>query len=498
MKFEYFNKPLTGAILTIILSLVGFGLLIMLSASLGLGAMSAEYEYSSLHFFVRQLLFMIVGLILMFVIYKGPDISELRSKFTWPLIIVTGILLVWALCSPSVNGVRRWISVGGFRFQPGELAKLTIVLLWAWYLVNKRKKIMEVSRTQAASVKSKNGSQEKKSWLSIFSKDWLKAQWRGAFESIKVLWPAMFITVLILTLIEIGKDLGTVIVIVATMAIMIFVAGTALELMTMAVLGGCVGVVALLLKESYRVSRIASWLDPFAYQEDGGYQAVNSFIAIGSGGFWGVGIPFSRQKFDFLPEMHCDFIYAIVCEELGFAGAFGLLLLFVCLICCCLRIASDCKDPYKSMVAFGIAVQVTGQALFNIGVVTGLLPNKGLPLPFVSAGGSSLIVTLISMGILLNISRYVETNPKQDIIPPKKRKIPREGATISSSDQQVCVTPVNSNEWEAIVAVSRVKSEAKLPRPAIKASWSSAVEASANNDNSEDDPKENMEQKPLA
>lgn len=497
MKFEYFNKPLTGTILTIVLALVGFGLLVILSASLGLGAMSAEYEYNSLHFFVRQLLFMVVGLVLMFVIYKGPDISELRSKFTWPLIGVTIILLIWALFSPSVNEVHRWISVGGFRFQPGELAKLTVILLWAWYLVNNRKKIMEVSRAQAASVKSKNGSQEKKSWLSIFSKDWLKAQWKGTVESLKVLWPAMVISGFILVLIELGKDLGTTLVIVATMAIMIFVAGTALELITMASLGGCLGVIALLLKESYRMSRIISWLDPFADSEGDGYQAVNSFIAIGSGGFWGVGIPFSRQKFDFLPEMHCDFIYAIICEELGFVGAFGLLLLFVCLICCCLRVASDCKDPYKSMVTFGIAVQVTGQALFNIGVVTGLLPNKGLPLPFISAGGSSLMVTLVSMGILLNISRYVETNPKQDIIPPKKRKIPREGATISSSDQQVCVTPVNSNEWEAIVAGARVKSEAKLPRPAIKASWSSAAEVSASNENSEDDLKENAEQKPL-
>jgi len=495
LKFEYFNKPLTGTILTIIMALVGFGLLVMLSASLGLGAMSAEYEYNSLHFFVRQLMSMLMGLVLMFIIYKGPDISELRSKFTWPLIVVTILLLIWTLLSASVNGVHRWISIGGFRFQPGELAKLSTILLWAWYLVNNRKKIMEVSRAQLSVVKSKNGAQDKNSWWHIFSQDWLKAQWKGAVESLKVLWPAMFISGFMLTLIEIGKDLGTVIVIVATMAIMIFVAGTALELITMAFLGGCLGVVALLLKESYRMSRIVSWLDPFADSQGAGYQAVNSFIAIGSGGFWGVGIPFSRQNFVFLPEMHCDFIYAIICEELGFVGAFGLLLLFVCLICCCLRVASDCKDPYKSMVAFGIAVQVTGQALFNIGVVTGLLPNKGLPLPFVSAGGSSLMVTLVSMGILLNISRYVETNPKQDIIAPKKRKIPREGATISSSDQQVCVTPVNSSEWEAIVAGARVKSEAKLPRPAIKASWSSVAEATNTNDDSEDNSEENGEQK---
>lgn len=477
MKFEYFNKPLTGTILTIVLALVGFGLLVMFSASLGLGAMSAEYGYSSLHFFVRQLIFMVVGLVLMLAIYKGPDISELRKKYTWPLIIVTIILLIWTLLSASVNGVHRWISIGGFRFQPGELAKLTVILLWAEYLVNNRKKIMEVSRAQTASAKAKFSHKGKGSWLYIFSKDWLKAQWRGAVESIKVLWLAMLVSLVIIILIEWGKDLGTTIVITATIAVMIFVAGTALELMTMAFLGGCMGVVALLLKESYRVSRIASWLDPFAYQEEGGYQAVNSFIAIGSGGFWGVGIPFSRQKFDFLPEMHCDFIYAIICEELGLVGSFGLLLLFVCLISCCLRIASDCKDPYKSMVAFGIAVQIIGQALFNMGVVTGLLPNKGLPLPFVSAGGSSLMITLISMGILLNVSRYVETNPKQEAIQPKKRKIPREGATLSSSDQQVCVTPAGSNEWEAIVAGTRVKPETKLPRPAIKGNWSSLADS---------------------
>lgn len=473
MKFEYFNKPLTGTILNIILALVGFGLLAMFSASLGLGAMSADYEYNSLHFFVRQVLFMVVGLVLMFVIYKGPDVSELRSKFTLPLVGMTIVLLIWALCSASVNEVHRWISIGGFRFQPGELAKLSMILLWANYLVNNRKKIMEVSRAQTTAHRTKTGRGAVQSWLDIFSKDWLKAQLKGARESLSVLWPALLVSFITLGLIEWGKDLGTTIVITATIAIMIFVAGTAIELMTVAFLGGCMAGVALLLKESYRMSRIASWLDPFADSQGAGYQAVNSFIAIGSGGFWGVGVPFSRQKFDFLPEMHCDFIYAIICEELGFVGTFGLLLLFVCLICCCLRIASDCKDPYKSMVTFGIAVQVIGQTLFNIGVVTGLLPNKGLPLPFVSAGGSSLMVTLISMGILLNISRYVETNPKQEVVQPKKRKIPREGATLSSSDQQVCVTPVGSNEWEAIVASGRVKTETKLPRPAIAANWSS-------------------------
>lgn len=486
MKFDYFNKPLTGTILTIILTLVGFGLLVMLSASLGLGAMSAEYEHNSLHFFVRQLLFMAVGLVLMFVVYKGPDISELRGKFTWPLVVVTAILLVWVLCSAPVNNVHRWISIGGFRFQPGELAKLSMILLWAEYLVSNRKKIMEVSRAQTTVAKAKNGNREKSAWLYVFSKDWFKAQCRGALESLKVLWLPLLVSAIVLFLIEYGKDLGTVIVIVATIAIMIFVAGTALELMTMTFLGGCLGGVALLLKESYRMSRIAYWLDPFAYQQEGGYQAVNSFIAIGSGGFWGVGVPFSRQKFDFLPEMHCDFIYAIICEELGFVGTFGLLILFVCLISCCLRIASDCKDPYKSMVTFGIAVQVMGQALFNMGVVTGLLPNKGLPLPFISAGGSSLIITLLSMGILLNISRYVENTPKQEIIQPKKRKIPREGATLSSSDQQVCVTPISSNEWETVVAGSRVRVESKLPRPAINAGWSSISETSAADNGDED------------
>ncbi|MGM9992195.1 MAG: FtsW/RodA/SpoVE family cell cycle protein [Candidatus Bruticola sp.] len=464
MKFEYFNKPITSTLFVVIAVLVCFGLLIVLSASIGLGALSPDYNYSSLHFFNRQVLFFIIGSVLMFCIYKWFDFSKWRQVVSLPLVCLTAALQIWALLSSSVNEVNRWASVGGVQFQPGEFAKLAIILFWADFLARNYEEIVKAKESPLS-------VDQEVSSVRTFSFEWLQYNFNVAYKTFLVLWPALAVSAVLLALIEMGKDLGTIVVIGVTIFMMLIAVGTPWQFTvgssSLAFLCG----VLMIFKESYRMSRLSSWLDPMSDPQGIGYQACNSFLAIGSGGIWGVGFPFSRQKFDFVPEMHCDFIYAIICEELGLIGSLGLLLIFLVLIMCCIEISFTCPDPYKALIAFGISLQIVGQTLFNIGVVTGLLPNKGLPLPFVSAGGSSLIVTMVSMGLMLNISTNSNTEVKTRPIKVKKPKAIREGATLSSSDQQSSVHH-RSTEWEAIASSKCIEPRSSIPLPVVDPSLS--------------------------
>jgi len=468
------DDSLTKPILYVVLILAMFGIVAMLSASLGKGAVSSAYAYDSLFFFKRQLAFLVVGLVAMFAIQKWFNMEKYRFLLGMPLTIFTMLLLVWALFSSSVNEVNRWISIGGFHFQPGELAKISMILFWADFLAKRQRKLAEAF--QPPLMKSAPGGPMKPRPVPpLFSLRWFMYYGHIVKNTLKALLPAIIVTAVVVVLIESGRDLGTIIVISATIFAMVMAAGTPWQF-ALGTIGG-LGLLGglMICKEAYRANRIHSWLHPLDDKLGDGYQAYNSFIAISKGGIWGCGMPFSRQKFDFLPEMHCDFIYPIICEELGLVGSLGLLLLFLILFTCCVGVAVRCKDPYMSMVSFGISVQIVGQALFNVAVVTGILPNKGLPLPFVSAGGSSLMLSLMSMGLLLNISEHTNVRPKQALPKSTRRKAVRKGATISSSDQQVSVKPVSSREWEAIVAQGRTPVDHKLPRPVIEPSWSKVV-----------------------
>ncbi len=468
---KIFNESLTGPILSVVLALSLFGIMAVLSASVGRGAVSPEYSFNSLFFFERQATFLILGLGAMWAIKRWLNLEFMRPLCGVPLVLFTCALLVWALCSGSVNEVHRWISVGGFRFQPGELAKITMIMFWAGYLVRRRKALLEAAQPPLVKV-GPGGPLRPQPMPSWGSWEWWKVQTSIAYRTFILLLPALGVTGVVLLLIELGKDLGTIFVIVCTIGCMIIAAGASWQFLGGSVLLAVLGVVAMIAKEPYRIMRIVAWLDPLADKAGSGYQVYNSFIAIGSGGLWGVGMPFSRQKFEFLPEMHCDFIYAVICEELGLVGSLGLVLLFFVLATCCVAVATRCKDPYLSMVSLGISMQVVGQALFNMAVVTGLAPNKGLPLPFVSSGGSSLFLTLVSMGILLNISDRVNSRPVKAQPKLKKKRPPRQGATISSSSEEVKAASSSSGEWEAVVSTRRGSPPpCRLPKPAIDPAW---------------------------
>jgi cell division protein FtsW len=202
-------------------------------------------------------------------------------------------------------------------------------------------------------------------------------------------------------------DLGTTLAILVTAMTLLFAAGIRWSHIIFLGLSGFATGVMLIIQEPYRWNRIVGYLDPWAHASKEGYQTINSLYALGSGGFFGMGLGNSRQKLDFLPEQHTDFIFAILGEELGFIGAAFVILLFFLLAWRGYRIALTCPDAFGSFLAVGITTMVVFQAFVNMGVVTGLLPVTGISLPFISYGGSSLLLSMMGMGILLNVSRYL-------------------------------------------------------------------------------------------
>ncbi|MCR4441113.1 MAG: putative lipid II flippase FtsW [Peptococcaceae bacterium] len=284
--------------------------------------------------------------------------------------LITLVLLILVLVpgvGVEVKGSRRWINLGFTNLQPSEVMKLCLVL--------------------------------------FLSKS-LGARSRRIKHFFTGLGPYLLLLSLIGALIMMEPDLGTTLAISATTVIMLFAAGVRwLHIIFLGISGLAVGA-ALILQEPYRWNRIVGYLDPWAHASKEGYQTINSLYALGSGGFFGMGLGNSRQKLDFLPEQHTDFIFAILGEELGFLGAFFVILLFLLLAWRGYRIALTCPDVFGSFLAVGITTMIVFQAFINMGVVTGLLPVTGISLPFISYGGSSLLFSMLGIGILLNISRY--------------------------------------------------------------------------------------------
>ena len=341
------------------------GLVMVLSAS----SVSAFAEYgSSFLFFKRQLLYSVVGSVALL------GAARLRYQVwqrAWvPLLGLTFILLILVL-HPSAGtvagGAARWIQVGPVSLQPSELAKFAVVAACASIL--------------ARNVKT--------------------------LESDPVRWivPLVFIVGGVSLLILLQPDLGTMMVIALTAFVLLFVVGVRLRLLlSTAIVSGALGL-ALIMGEGYRRTRFLSFLHPWSDPHHTGYQIVQSLIALGSGHLFGVGLGASRQKWMYVPNAHTDFIFAILGEELGLIGELVILALFGGLVYAGIRIALRAPDAFGRLLAGGITAWLGLQALVNLGAVTGLLPITGVPLPFVSFGGSSLIVSLAAVGVLLSIGR---------------------------------------------------------------------------------------------
>lgn len=351
----------------VIFALLLVGVVMVYSAS----AIWADYKFDDSFFFAkRQLLFAILGIVAMFGLMNVPYLSW--RNIAKILLIICFVMLV-AVLIPGVGmvrgGARSWIGVGAFSVQPSEFMKLGLIIFLAKYLSDNQKKITS------------------------FYKGFV---------------PSLTLVMLAFGIIMLQPDLGTGVVLVGTCMLMIFVSGARVAHFIGLGVVGLAGFAGLIISAPYRIQRITAFLNPWEDPLGAGFQIIQSLYAIGPGGLMGLGLGQSLQKFFYLPEPQTDFIFAILAEELGFIGGTFVLLLFFLLLWRGIRVALGAPDMYGSLLALGIVGMISIQVMINISVVTGLMPVTGITLPFLSYGGSSLTLTLCSVGILLNISRYAK------------------------------------------------------------------------------------------
>jgi cell division protein FtsW len=348
------------------LLLVLFGLVMVFSAS----AVMAKERFGSPYTFVtRQAAWAVFGLVAMVLLMRVDYRKYNRPNIVFPAVAITILCLLGAFVMRDSHNTYRWIRFGIFSFQPSEIAKPTLVLFLAWFLQDRMQTIED---------------------------------WRNT------LLPAALPSLLFIALILKEPDLGTAMVCAAVTAMMLFLAGMEKKYFGYALLAAAPVLYWMLFRVPWRRARMLAFLDPWKDPQGSGFHTIQSLIAVGTGGLHGLGYMEGRQKLFYLPEPHTDFIFANVAEELGLIGAVIIIALFVALGYRGLRTASLSKDPFARFLAFGITATILIQAFFNVSVVLALVPTKGITLPFVSYGGSSIFFTLASVGVLLNLTREID------------------------------------------------------------------------------------------
>lgn len=350
-----------------VMVLVAIGMVMIYSAS-------SIYAYSSmgdsLFFLKRHLIYLVVGLLMMFGA-MSIDITTLK-KFSKPVILLSIFLLLLVLV-PHIGretaGARRWFRIGLVNFQPSEFAKIAIIIYMADLI-------------------SRKGTQ-------------MKSLIHGYV-------PAVAVLGLMVGLILLEPDLGTAITVSLITVIMLYVGGVRGSYIIASMLASIPALYVLLFRVPYRRKRMMIFLNPWADKRGAGFQIIQSFVALGSGGPFGVGLGQSRQKLFYLPASHTDFIFSIIGEELGFVGSASIVVLFAIFIWQGMKIAFKTVDTFEKLVALGVVSLVALEVIINIAVTAGALPTKGLPLPFISYGGSGLIFHLAAVGLLLNIAKRSE------------------------------------------------------------------------------------------
>lgn len=343
-----------------------FGLIMIYSAS----NIWAEYKFNDPYKFVKnQGLFLIIGLIMMNVISKIDYNIYLRKSNK---ILLGCVILLILVLIPGIgtvrNGSRSWFGIGSFGIQPSEFTKLALIIFTSKYLCNNERELKDIK---------------------------------------KGVLPILIITLFIFGLIMLQPDFGTGVIIVMSIIGLMFVSGVDFSFFIKIGMIGIVGIVGLIAIAPYRLKRILSFLNPWQDPLGSGFQIIQSLYAIGPGGIFGQGFGKSFQKHFYLPEPQTDFIFSIISEEFGFMGIIIVSVLFLIIIYRGFNIATRCNDKFGKYLAFGITFSLAFQTLLNLMVVVGLIPVTGVTLPFLSYGGSSLLITLCSMGILLNISGYI-------------------------------------------------------------------------------------------
>ncbi|MBW1855365.1 MAG: putative lipid II flippase FtsW [Deltaproteobacteria bacterium] len=350
-------------LLLIVFALVGTGIVMVYSSS----SISADTKFGdSIHFLKRQSCFALIGLLLMFFVMNIR--YQVLQRLVYPIIIISFLLLTLVLIpgiGTTIGGSTRWFRIGPLSFQPSELAKLALVIFLAYSLSKKEKTIKS------------------------FSIGFL---------------PHLIVTLVMSGLVLLQPDFGAAMILLFLFFILMFAAGTKIRYLTSLLGVMSVGCYFLITCVGYRLDRITAYLNPWEDPTATGFQIIQSFLAFGSGGLWGAGLGNGKQKLFYLPEPHTDFICSIIGEELGFIGILFVIILFITLFFCGLKIALKAPDLLGTYLALGITSLISLHTVINLGVVMGLLPTKGSTLPFISYGGTSLVVNLIGIGILLNIS----------------------------------------------------------------------------------------------
>ncbi len=346
------------------LALVCVSVVMVYSASAMMALDKFQQPY---HYLTRQLMWAVLGMAVLSIVMRVDYRTYRNQQVIWTLVGIVGFMLLAVLFARPINGSRRWFGVGGFGIQPSELAKVAAILFTAYVLDRRMHRIDDV---------------------------------KYALLPIAVVVGALGL------LIFVEPDLGTAVAMFLVVAVMVLAAGLHYGYVAVAGVLAVALVAAAAMSADYRIKRIMAFLDPWADPNGAGYQIIQSLIAVGSGGWLGRGLMGGMQKLFFLPEPHTDFIFAVIAEEMGLIGATFVLVCFCVIAWRGLRAATAAPDRFGAFLAIGITTMVVAQAMINLSVVLGLVPTKGISLPLVSSGGSSLLVNLAAIGVLLNISQH--------------------------------------------------------------------------------------------
>jgi cell division protein FtsW len=352
---------------TATLLLVCTSIVMVYSAS---AVIATERFQDPYRFLFKQAAWVLIGLSLMPIVMRIDYRSYRQPVVIWTALAMVTVALIAVLFSKEINGARRWMLLGPLGIQPSELAKIAIILFTAALLERRMDRINELSYA---------------------------------------LLPIGVATGAIVGLVLIEPDLGTAVSILVIASAMVFAAGVSYRYVVGLAVAAVPALWVVIMTSPYRLQRVMSFLDPWSDAQGGGYQVIQSMIAVGTGGIFGTGLMGGVQKLFYLPEPHNDFIYAVIAEELGLLGATTVLVCFCLITWRGLRTAMRAPDRFGALLAVGLTAMIAFQALLNISVVTGLAPTKGIPLPFVSAGGSSLLINLLGMAILLNVSQHASS-----------------------------------------------------------------------------------------
>ncbi len=349
------------------LLLVALGLTMVYSAT---GIMGKERFHDSTYFLKKEVVAVVIGFAGLFIAQKLP--FRHLQKLVYPLFGLALIFLVLVLVPGvgiKIGGAQRWFRLGPISFQPSEFTKLAVILFMAHVLAKKKEKIK------------------------VFLVGFL---------------PPFVLTGMAIVLVLAGKDLGNAVVLATTVFLLLFIGGARLSYLCSELLLALPAVYYLIAGQDYRRQRIKAFMNPWDYEKGAGFQIIQSYLAFHSGNWFGLGLGEGRQKLFYLPEAHTDFIFSVIGEELGLLGTLTVMALFAVWLFRIFVIAWKAPDVFSSYLALGIAILFGFQIIFNIGVVMGLLPTKGLALPFLSYGGTAMIISLTCVGLLLNISSRIE------------------------------------------------------------------------------------------